>query len=63
MRFHHEGKRITLRGISANNSHCPTVSPQELHQMIEQGAVAQLLTLAELLNDKEQSDQSIPPSI
>ena len=45
MRFMHEGKRITLRGINASNSYCPQISGTELHQLIEHGAVAQLVTL------------------
>jgi hypothetical protein len=40
MRFKHEGQRITLRGINANNNYCPTISSSELHQMVQSGAVA-----------------------
>ena len=45
MRFKHEGTRITLRGITANNNYCPTISSAELHQLVEQGAIAQLVAL------------------
>ena len=45
MRFMHEGKRITIRGINANNNYCPLASSQEVHQLIQQGAVAQLIVL------------------
>ena len=45
MRFKHEGQRITLRGINANNTYCPVISSQQLNLMIDQGAVAQLVAL------------------
>jgi hypothetical protein len=45
MRFLHDGKRITLRGINANNNFCPAISSMELNQLVQQGAVAQLIAL------------------
>lgn len=61
MRFKHEGTRITLRGISANNNYCPKVSTQELHQLIEQGSVAQLITLD--VKTDSLTTEHIPPEI
>jgi hypothetical protein len=45
MRFKHDGKRITLRGVSTNNTYCPKISATELHQLVEQGLIAQLMAL------------------
>jgi hypothetical protein len=45
MRFKHEGKKVTLRGINSNNTHCPIIYAQQLNLLLEQGAVAQLIAL------------------
>lgn len=45
MRFMHEGQRVTLRGINANNVYCPVISNKEVNQLIQQGAIAQLVLL------------------
>ena len=50
MRFMHDGKRITLRGLSSTNSHCPNISIAEIHQLIDEDAVAQIIEL-ELTKD------------
>lgn len=58
MRFWHEGKRITLRGVKNNTTHCPKISTKELNFMVQQGAVAQIIQLD---RNKETTSVTKPP--
>jgi hypothetical protein len=61
LRFTHDGKRITLRGINANNSYCPTISVSELHQLLVVDAVAQVVTLTRTESNSDIT--SVPATI
>ena len=46
MRIKLDGKRVTLRGIMDNTTHCPIISVKQFHDMLQTGAVAQLVQLS-----------------
>ena len=45
MRFKHAGKRITLRGVEDNGTHCAVMTNEKLQCSIQEGSVAQLVQL------------------
>ena len=45
MRFNHKGTRITLKGVTDDNSRCPAISSTKLQGLLKHGAVAFCLQL------------------
>ena len=61
MRFWHEGKRITLRGVRENTAYCPHIPIKQLKGLVKQGAVAQLIQLSS--QQQEQTTVPVPATI
>lgn len=61
LRINVNGKRVTLRGIKDNTTHCPTISVKQFQDMMQHGAVAQLVQLS-LTNDVSQHE-TVPESV
>jgi hypothetical protein len=59
MRFNHEGRRITLRGITDNTAYCPRLSRKQLSHLVQHGAVAHMV---QLNSATEQPSASVVPA-
>ena len=46
MKFTHKGKRISLQGVTDDNSKCSAVSPTKLKGLLKHGAIAYYLQLS-----------------
>lgn len=55
LRFSHQGKRITLRGVKDNLTHCHRVTGKKLKGLIRKGSVAQIVQLCSATSDHRNS--------
>ena len=62
LRFRHEGKRITLKGIKDRTDSCTQISGGHLHKLLKAGALAQVIQLC-AVQEQADSGHDIHPVI
>lgn len=60
LRFRHEGRRITLRGLKSRTDKCEQISGGQLHRLVRAGNVAQLVQLCQVQSEATNSE---PPEV
>jgi hypothetical protein len=63
MRFKHQDKRITLRGVQHNIDTCTMISASSMHGLLQSGEACQILELHHIEDATTSLDQAVPAEV